>query len=186
MAAAPPTIAKRWDTIGTVPPIETCLMIARTRFGSARHRGRIQVQGQDVDGDPSFPWARQDPITRAEAIDGLHQLRDACSNVQLRNRREAFRKAERFIQPAACQKRSSLPNVQEPKSAERPGRQGGHRSREGNGVRMTPEVAAILRRIEVGSGSRIESKSAQWASKRLLEREHHRSSLDLVGKVFVS
>ena len=97
MAAAPPTIAKRWDTIGTVPPIETCLMIARTRFGSARHRGRIQVQGQDVDGDPSFPWARQDPITRAEAIDGLHQLRDACSNVQLRNRREAFRKAERFI-----------------------------------------------------------------------------------------
>ncbi len=56
------------------------------------------MQGQDVGGSPSFPWARADPITRAEAIVGLRGLRDDCTDSQLRHRREAFRKAERFIE----------------------------------------------------------------------------------------
>jgi hypothetical protein len=65
------------------------------------HRGRIQVQGRDVNGDPSYPWARSTPLPRSMALAGLGTLRDACSREQLRRRDEAFDRAERFIR-AGC------------------------------------------------------------------------------------
>ncbi len=50
-----------------------------------------------MNGDPSFSWARPDALPRAEASAGLRGLRDGCTTTQLNLRREAFSKAEKFI-----------------------------------------------------------------------------------------
>src|SRR5436309_5595108 len=71
--------------------------MAQRRSTPDTHRGRIQVQGSDMGGDPSFPWTRSSPLPRTEAITGLHGLRDACTPSQLKLRDHAFDKAERFI-----------------------------------------------------------------------------------------
>src|SRR5438552_2380958 len=72
-------------------------MTAKSRFSAPKHRGRIQVQGKDMNGDPSFSWARPDPVPKAEAILGLRLLRDNCTTFQMRLRDQAFWKAEKFI-----------------------------------------------------------------------------------------
>jgi len=64
---------------------------------NSEHRGRIQVQGKDTVGDPSFAWARATPVPKQEALVELHRLRDDCSSKQLALRDQAFEKAEGFI-----------------------------------------------------------------------------------------
>lgn len=65
---------------------------------SADHRGRLQVQGQDVPNeDRSWSWAQPSPPTAAEGIFQLHKLRDELSGGMLHRRSTAFRDAEIFI-----------------------------------------------------------------------------------------
>jgi hypothetical protein len=61
------------------------------------HRGRIQVQGDDMDGDPSYAWASKSPIPKAEAHRELGTLQNECTASQRELRTEAFTKAGRFI-----------------------------------------------------------------------------------------
>lgn len=63
----------------------------------AKHRGRIQVQGSDIDADPSYPWARHDPLPQATALNALEELKSGCRKSQYQLRKEAFERAERFI-----------------------------------------------------------------------------------------
>jgi hypothetical protein len=68
-----------------------------SRVSTAAHRGRIQVQGRDLEGSPSFPWACPTPIPKTDAIRGLHSLKSGCTRTQLALRDEAFVRAEKFI-----------------------------------------------------------------------------------------
>ena len=64
----------------------------------AKNRGRLQAQGADIaEPAPSFSWAQPDPILKADAHNGLLQVRGACTQGQLSRREEAFEQAETFI-----------------------------------------------------------------------------------------
>jgi hypothetical protein len=62
-----------------------------------QHRGRLQVQGNDINQAPSFPWARNDAVKKAEAHRELANLENGCTRSQLRLRDIAFQKAHKFI-----------------------------------------------------------------------------------------
>ncbi|MGH1347193.1 MAG: hypothetical protein ACRBN8_36870 [Nannocystales bacterium] len=69
---------------------------------SAKHRGRIQVQGPDMgQPEPSRAWAQEDPPGNAAGLEWLEQLREGCTPRQRKRRREAFPRAERYIKRAA-------------------------------------------------------------------------------------
>ena len=63
----------------------------------AEHRGRLQVQGNDMPRELSFPWTRAEPISKAEARNELMQLQTQCTSSQRDRRDRAFRKAEAFV-----------------------------------------------------------------------------------------
>ena len=63
-----------------------------------KHRGRVQVQGTDMDDEPSFPWACSRPLPKWEALRELETLRNACTTSQLARRTRAFEKASRFVE----------------------------------------------------------------------------------------
>jgi hypothetical protein len=71
----------------------------RTSAGGAatppEHRGRIQVQGGGL--ELAFPWARQSPMTKEEALAGMDELRLKLNRKQLAERNEAFESAKAFI-----------------------------------------------------------------------------------------
>ncbi len=63
-------------------------------------RGRLQVQGDDVDeNDPelSWPWARAKAPSMVEALEGLAAMKAACPHRPAKCRQMSFLKAERFI-----------------------------------------------------------------------------------------
>lgn len=64
------------------------------------HRGRLQVQGDDLDAELSFPWTRKDPPAKAEAHTELDRLRTQLTSRQFERRKQAFEKAHRFIRQA--------------------------------------------------------------------------------------
>ena len=76
---------------------KTLLADAPAAEGSPAHRGRIQVQGEDVRGAPSFSWTRATPVSKVEAKDELSKLKDACTPAQIKARDVAFVKAAGFI-----------------------------------------------------------------------------------------
>ena len=65
-----------------------------------RHRGRLQVQGNDVGVGFSHPWARDTAYPADEALEALTGLESACSESAREARALAFRKARRFIENA--------------------------------------------------------------------------------------
>ena len=68
-------------------------------------RGRLQVQGDDVDeNNPqmSWKWAIPDPVTASDAQKALATLRNHCPPKPASCRASYFKRAERFIQN--CQK----------------------------------------------------------------------------------
>lgn len=68
---------------------------------SAKHRGRLQVQGPDMQNpEPSRPWAQKHPPDNATGLAWLAELRQECTRSQRRRRRQAFPRAERFIKYA--------------------------------------------------------------------------------------
>jgi hypothetical protein len=63
-----------------------------------QHRGRLQVQGPDLRQEISFPWARNTPMTKAEALAALESLRGQLTRRELQAREQAFEQARRFIE----------------------------------------------------------------------------------------
>ena len=65
------------------------------------HRGRLQVQGDDMPKpEPSCPWAQATPKTAPSALEGLASLEGCCSNSQRSRRDRGFLEARRFISNA--------------------------------------------------------------------------------------
>lgn len=64
------------------------------------HRGRIQVQGPDMNPERSRKWSQPTPRLRKDAVRNLQELKDECTSAQLERRTQAFAKARRFIENA--------------------------------------------------------------------------------------
>ena len=62
------------------------------------HRGRIQVQGSDINSDRSYSWAGKSPVSKTVALKELDLLKNGCDTSQLKVRKQAFAKAKKFIQ----------------------------------------------------------------------------------------
>ncbi len=60
-------------------------------------RGRLQVQGEDLGQELSWPWARAEPPKADEAVAELGKLKGQLTKKQLEIRSEAFESASRFI-----------------------------------------------------------------------------------------
>lgn len=67
------------------------------------HRGRLQVQGDDMDKELSSPWSQDTPFPASLAITQLESLRTQCCRTILTLRAQAFQKAERYITNARHQ-----------------------------------------------------------------------------------
>lgn len=63
----------------------------------ARHRGRLQVQGEDLNPELSYPWAQDEPLKANVALNELENLKQRLTQEQLKRRDRAFRKAEAWI-----------------------------------------------------------------------------------------
>ena len=61
---------------------------------------RVQAQGGGL--EKSVPINRQRPVTAAEAIAALHQLKASLSKADLKKREEAFRDAEAWMRRVAA------------------------------------------------------------------------------------
>jgi len=72
---------------------------------SEPYRGRVQAQGDDIqqEGGYSCPWARKNPVTAKEGLLFLANIKGQCSEFQREERKQAFRKAERFVTNASEQ-----------------------------------------------------------------------------------
>ena len=67
------------------------------------HRGRIQIQGPDMDEEISWAWAQDTPPTKADGLRELDRLYNSLTNRQKRARADAYAKARKWIRelPAA-------------------------------------------------------------------------------------
>lgn len=65
-----------------------------------KHRGRLQVQGNDMNPELSRPWAQKVPRLADDAINDLGELEAECTPSQLSKRAQAFLKARRFVNNA--------------------------------------------------------------------------------------
>lgn len=75
----------------------------------SNHRGRLQVQGPDMNPELSWGWAQKDACKAEIAENELSKLENCCSSRQLRVRDQAFLKARRFIQQARLKGGVSYP-----------------------------------------------------------------------------
>ena len=64
------------------------------------HRGRLQVQGRDMNPELSESWAQTHPKLASEALSSLGAMRAACTARQVAIRQLGFRQAKRFIDQA--------------------------------------------------------------------------------------
>jgi hypothetical protein len=71
----------------------------------ARCRGRVQAQGDDIekDGGYSHSWAQDEPVTDREGLSFLDKIEEQCSKSQKAQRKQAFKKARRFVKNASEQ-----------------------------------------------------------------------------------
>lgn len=65
------------------------------------HRGRLQVQGDDMRAELSWPWTRDKPPAASEALTELAKLKGQCNKAELAIRDQAFEQAADFIARAA-------------------------------------------------------------------------------------
>lgn len=61
------------------------------------HRGRIQIQGNDMFPEVSYSWARDDAMPKYDALAELDRLFDDLTATQKSNRTQALQKAKNFI-----------------------------------------------------------------------------------------
>jgi len=72
--------------------------------GNPRHRGRLQVQGEDLEKELSYSWANdEEPLKASIALKELEKLKGMLTREQLKRREKAFEKAAAWIR-AACKK----------------------------------------------------------------------------------
>jgi hypothetical protein len=64
------------------------------------HRGRIQIQGPDMDPELSWAWAQDTPPTKAEALAKLDELVGKLTSKQKEAREDAIKKVRKFIEEA--------------------------------------------------------------------------------------
>jgi hypothetical protein len=62
------------------------------------HRGRIQIQGPDMDPELSWAWAQDTPPTKAEALAKLDELVGQLTAKQKEAREDAIKKVRKFIE----------------------------------------------------------------------------------------
>lgn len=61
------------------------------------HRGRIQIQGPDMDPEISWAWAQDTPPTKADGLRELDRLYNSLSKSQKKVRTAAYDKARKWI-----------------------------------------------------------------------------------------
>ncbi len=64
---------------------------------SLPHRGRLQVQGEDMARESSRSWAQAAPRSEADAKRDLNTLEVQCTATELALRDQAFRQAQRYV-----------------------------------------------------------------------------------------
>jgi hypothetical protein len=64
------------------------------------HRGRLQVQGDDMEKEHSAPWSLREPHKADQALIDLTALEKECRPNELKVRQLAFAQARRFIKNA--------------------------------------------------------------------------------------
>jgi len=84
------------------------------------HRGRIQIQGPDMNPELSWAWAQDTPPTKAEALAKLDELVGKLTAKQKEAREDAIKKVRKFIEEAPetgidAQYINSWPNDKDPK-----------------------------------------------------------------------
>ena len=87
----------------TCSPIDSCSPFGKLRALPPRarmptHRGRLQVQGADMNPELSRPWSQDLPRKAGDALNDLHALRLECNEPQRTRRVIAFAQAQRFIE----------------------------------------------------------------------------------------
>ncbi len=89
------------DTASYVDDGPATTTFAATAKG--KHRGRIQIQGDDMNPEVSWAWNQDDPPTKTEMITQLDNLYNGLTNAQKNKRKDAYKKAKKYIQglPAA-------------------------------------------------------------------------------------
>jgi hypothetical protein len=70
--------------------------------GPEEHRGRIQVQGEDLRKEDSWPWTRDKPPTAQEGLSGLDGMKAKLNKAELELRDQAFAQAASFISRAGA------------------------------------------------------------------------------------
>jgi hypothetical protein len=68
--------------------------------GNNAHRGRLQIQGGDMNPETSAPWSQSAPKTAASALTDLDGLLDGCTKAQRHRRDLGEIEAKRFIRHA--------------------------------------------------------------------------------------
>ena len=80
------------------PPLPLGPDIVPPRRQAPLHRGNIHVQGDDVETPPNYAWSQPVPATKVQGTAGLALVRGQCTPRQLRDRDQAFVRAQRFIE----------------------------------------------------------------------------------------
>ena len=65
-------------------------------LGLAKNRGRVQAQGTHL--EESVSWNTDEPVTVKDVQDKLKELKKKLSRKDLKDRKEAFKKAENFLE----------------------------------------------------------------------------------------
>ena len=65
-------------------------------MGLAKNRGRVQAQGTHL--EESVSWNTDEPVTVKDVQDKLKELKKKLSRKDLKDRKEAFKKAENFLE----------------------------------------------------------------------------------------
>ena len=71
--------------------------IPKTKEKTEEHRGRLQVQGDDMREELSWAWNRKQPPTKEEALLALEEMYLQCNRAEQKLREQAFQKARAFI-----------------------------------------------------------------------------------------
>ena len=72
------------------------------------YRGRIQMQGNDMNPETSWAWAYDFPVTKQEALTNLDVLYNNLTTRQKEDRSQAYQKARSFISSAPTSGYSSV------------------------------------------------------------------------------
>lgn len=67
---------------------------------SLPHRGRIQIQGNDMNPEKSSAWSLYSPLTKQDGLNRLDALYNALTTRQKEDRVQAYAKAKAFISAA--------------------------------------------------------------------------------------